>query len=49
MTNLIDADALELVGSGNEVASVMALTKVAAFAYLMFNLYTPPCLRLSER
>ena len=30
VTNLIDADALELVGSGNEVASVMALTKVAA-------------------
>ena len=43
VTNLIDADALELVGSGNEVASVMALTKVAALAYLMFNLYTPPC------
>ena len=35
MTNLIDADALELVGSGNEVASVMALTKVAALAYLI--------------
>ena len=43
VTNLIDADALELVGSGNEVATVMGLTKVAALAYLMFNLYTPPC------
>ena len=32
-----------LVGSGNEVATVMGLTKVAALAYLMFNLYTPPC------
>ena len=28
---------------GNEVATVMGLTKVAALAYLMFNLYTPPC------
>ena len=43
VTNLIDTDELALVGSGSEVASVMALTKVAALAYLMFNLYTPPC------
>lgn len=41
--NLIDTDELALVGSGNEVATVMGLTKVAALAYLMFNLYTPPC------
>ena len=43
ITNLIDTDELALVGSGNEVATVMGLTKVAALAYLMFNLYTPPC------
>lgn len=43
MTNLIDTDELALVGSGNEVAAVMGLTKVAALAYLMFNLFTPPC------
>ena len=43
VTNLIDTDELALVGSGSEVASVMALTKAAALAYLMFNLYTPPC------
>ena len=43
VTNLIDTDELALVGSGNEVATVMGLTKVAALAYLMFNLYTPPC------
>ena len=42
ITNLIDTDELALVGSGNEVATVMGLTKVAALAYLMFNLYTPP-------
>ena len=43
ITNLIDTDELALVGGGNEVAAVMGLTKVAALAYLMFNLYTPPC------
>ena len=42
VTNLIDDD-FALVGSGSEVATVMGLTKVAALAYLMFNLYTPPC------
>lgn len=43
VTNLIDTDKLALVGSGSEVATVMGLTKAAALAYLMFNLYTPPC------
>lgn len=43
LTNFIDTDELALVGDGNEVAVVMGLTKVAALAYLMFNLYTPPC------
>ncbi len=43
VTNLIDTDELALVGSGNEVAVIMGLTKAAALAYLMFNLYTPPC------
>ncbi len=43
VTNLIDTEEFELIGSGNEVAMVMGLTKVAALAYLMFNLYTPPC------
>ncbi len=37
-------DDLEMVGSGNEVvATMVGLTKVAALAYLMFNLFTPPC------
>ena len=30
-------------GAGAEVASVFAITKAAALAYLMFNLFTPPC------
>ena len=35
---------LEMVGSGSEVAAAMVgMTKVAALAYLMFNLFTPPC------
>ena len=43
ITNFIDTDELELIGSGNSVAAVMGITKAAALAYLMFNLYTPPC------
>ena len=30
-------------GAGAEVAGVFAITKAAALAYLMFNLFTPPC------
>ena len=43
ITNLIDVDNFALVGSGSEVATIMGLTKVAALAYLTFNLFTPPC------
>jgi len=43
ITNFIDTEELELIGEGNAVATVMGITKVAALAYLMFNLYTPPC------
>ena len=43
ITNFIDVDALELVGGAEEVAAIFGLTKVAALAYLMFNLFTPPC------
>ncbi|MBR2080466.1 MAG: ferrous iron transporter B, partial [Oscillospiraceae bacterium] len=44
LENLIDTEELALVeGAGAEVATVFAITKVAALAYLMFNLYTPPC------
>lgn len=42
LTSFIDED-FALVGSGNQVAAVMGLTKAAALAYLMFNLFTPPC------
>ena len=44
LENLIDTEELALMeGAGAEVAGIMAITKVAALAYLMFNLYTPPC------
>ncbi|MBQ2704518.1 MAG: ferrous iron transporter B [Clostridia bacterium] len=44
LENLIDAEELAMIdGAGSEVAGVMAITKVAALAYLMFNLFTPPC------
>ena len=44
ISNLIDTEELALMeGAGTEVAAVFAITKVAALAYLMFNLFTPPC------
>ena len=43
LSAFIDTEELALVGDGNVVASAMAITKVAALAYLMFNLFTPPC------
>ena len=44
LENLIDTEELALMeGAGAEVAGVFALTKAAALAYLMFNLFTPPC------
>ena len=44
LQNFIDTDELAMLeGTGAEVAGILAITKVAALAYLMFNLYTPPC------
>ena len=44
LENLIDAEELALLeGAGAEAAGVFAITKAAALAYLMFNLFTPPC------
>ena len=44
ISNLIDTDALEMAdGAGAEIAAVFGITKAAALAYLMFNLFTPPC------
>ena len=44
ISNLINTEALEMAeGAGAEVAAVFGITKAAALAYLMFNLFTPPC------
>ncbi len=44
LENLINTEELQVMeGAGSEVAGIMAITKVAALAYLMFNLYSPPC------
>ncbi|MBR4278628.1 MAG: ferrous iron transporter B, partial [Clostridia bacterium] len=44
LENLIDTEELALLeGAGGSAAEIMAITKIAALAYLMFNLYTPPC------
>lgn len=43
ITNFIDTDELSLMGGASEVAAIMGLTKSAALAYLMFNLFSPPC------
>ena len=44
ISGLFDLDELAMLeGTGSEIATAFAITKVAALAYLMFNLYTPPC------
>ena len=44
ISNLIDMESLEMAeGAGAEVAAVFGITKAAALAYLMFNLFSPPC------
>ena len=43
ITNFINMDELALESGAGEVAAIMGLTKAAALAYLMFNLFTPPC------
>ena len=44
LENLIDIEEFAILeGAGGEIAGVMAISKAAALAYLMFNLFTPPC------
>ena len=43
VTNFIDTEELALMGGASEVAAVLGLTRAAALACLMFNLFTPPC------
>ena len=43
ITNFINTEELVLVKGAADVAGIMGLTSAAALAYLMFNLFTPPC------
>lgn len=44
ISNMFDLEELTMLdGSGNAVASAFGITSVAALAYLMFNLFSPPC------
>ena len=43
VTSFIDTEELALMGGATEVAAIFGITKVAALACLMFNLFTPPC------
>ena len=44
ISGLFNLDELAMMeGAGNEIAAAFAITKAAALAYLMFNLFTPPC------
>jgi ferrous iron transport protein B len=43
VTSFIDTEELALMGGATEVAAIFGLTKAAALACLMFNLFTPPC------
>ncbi len=42
LSNFINED-FEMTGGASTIATTMGLTTVTALAYLMFNLYTPPC------
>ena len=44
ISNMINTEELTLeAGQGSAVAAEFGITAVAALAYLMFNLFTPPC------
>ena len=43
ITNFINVDELTLEGGASQVASVLGLAPAAAMAFLILNLYSPPC------
>jgi ferrous iron transport protein B len=44
ISNLIDTEELSMAqGAGTEVAAVFGITRVAALAFLVLNLFSPPC------
>ena len=44
ISNFFDLDELAMIeGAGADVVAVLGISKIAALAFLMFNLFTPPC------
>ncbi len=43
ITNFINTESLILENGSTEVAMIMRITKIAGLAFLMFNLFSPPC------
>ncbi len=43
ITHFIDVEELEIIGEATTIATTMGMIPAAALAYLMFNLFTPPC------
>lgn len=43
ITNFIDVEELAIVSGKGDIAQIMGLTSASALAYLVFNLFTPPC------
>ncbi len=43
ISNLISVDELVVVGGAANIASTLGISKVAGLAFLIFNLFSPPC------
>lgn len=43
ITNFINTEEFALIGGQSEIMSIMGLSTIAALAFLVFNLFTPPC------
>lgn len=43
ITKFINVDDFAITGGASTIAATMGLTSASALAYLLFNLYTPPC------
>jgi ferrous iron transport protein B len=43
ITNFIDTEELAVVSGQGDIGQIMGLSSAAALAYLMFNLFSPPC------
>ena len=43
ITNFIDTEELAVLSGQGDIAQIMGLSSAAALAYLVFNLFSPPC------